>query len=352
MRAIRWGILGTGAVAGLFAEGLGFADGSRLQAVASRDGAKADRFGRRFGAARAYASYAELVGDVDVDVVYVATPNERHVHDALLALEAGKPVLCEKPFALDAEEARRIIETARRRRLFCMEAMWTRFSPAVQEAFALVRDGALGEIRLVSAQLGFPFVPAAGDKLFQPPGGGALLDLGVYPLSLVHALLGAPARVRVSIRKAASGVDEQVSAVLECTGGAQALVAASLRARLSNDASIHGTAGVLRLHEPLWFPHRYTFARTPPHGAMREGRRGFLARLRRHRAVQALAELRARARVRSVVRRTNGHGYEQEANEVTRCLRAGAVESPTMPLDHSLAVLQTVDAMRTASTSE
>lgn len=346
MRSIGWGILGTGGVAGLFAEALSCVAGARLAAVGSRDSARAETFAARFGAARAHASYGDLVNDPAVEVVYVATPNELHEEHCLLAVEAGKAVLCEKPFALDAASAARVVAAARRAGVFCMEGMWMRFSPAFREVLAVVRGGALGEVRLVDAQLGFSYEPHPASRLFARPGGGALLDLGVYPLSLAHALLGVPTRVRSELVTGPTGVDEQVTALLGYAGGAQAVVAASLRSQLTNAATVHGTDGVLTLEAPLYFPQRLWYAATPRHGGVRRGAPGALARLRSHPWARALVELRARRRRIHLVRRVSGSGYGEEAAEVQRCLRAGLRESAEMPLDGTLEVLQAMDAVR------
>jgi predicted dehydrogenase len=333
-------------VAGLFAEGLAFVEGARLHAVGSRARASARAFAERFGVERIHEGYDGLVADPEVDAIYVATPNELHREHCLLAIEAGKPVLCEKPFALDAEEGRAIVAAARRHGVFCMEAMWMRFSPALQEALRLIRAGAIGEPRVLFAQLGFPQRPAPARSASARAAGGALLDLAVYTLSLAQAVLGTPERVQAAAARGATGVDEQVSAILEYSGGRQAVVTASLQAQLGNAAAIHGTEGVIRLDPPLYFPHRLVLARSAPWGGIRSGSRGIRARVRVHPWVRRVAEVRDRLRTRTIVRRARGNGYDAEAAEVGRCLEAGLLESPEMPLADTLAVLETMDAIR------
>jgi predicted dehydrogenase len=171
----------------------------------------------------------------------------------------------------------------------------------------------------------------------------------VYPLSLAQALFGRPARVRASALLGSTGVDEQVSAILDYEGGRQAIVGTSLRCQLANAASIHGTEGILTFEPPLYFPHRYAVTRSVPAGPMRAGGRGFRALVRSHPWVRGVAEMRARLRTRSVTRRTPGSGYASEATEVQRCLRAGERESPEMTLDDTLAVLETLDEIRRAT---
>ncbi len=352
---VHWGVLGTGSVAASFARGLSFVPGSQLGAVGSRTKSSADSFAARFGGVRAYAGYEQLLADPAIDVVYVATPNETHKHYSLLALDAGKAVFCEKPLALDAEEGRAIVEAARQRRLFCAEAMWMRFSPAVRQALQMARQGVIGDIRILSAQLGYPNAVDPGSRLFRLPGGGALLDLAVYPLSLAQAIFGRPVRVSSAAIVGPTGVDEQLSIILDYPGGRQAVMAASLRAQLSNSATISGTSGVINILPPLVFPDRFRVTKTDLLDATKPRSPGPLAQVRTwpivgtivdHPQVQALARHRDHFRSRSVVLHDKHNGYSTEAAEVTRCLRSGLLECPSMPLDDTLAVLGSMDAVR------
>jgi len=193
---VRWGILGTGGIASTFLTDLGLTDSGVAVAVGSRSQGSADRFADEFGIANRHASYESLVADPDVEVIYVATPHPMHHDNAILALRAGKPVLVEKPFTMNAAEAREIVRVAREHGLFAMEAMWTRFLPHV----AIIRDwlarGVLGDVVTVTADHGQWFAEDAGFRLFAPElGGGALLDLGVYPVSFASMVLGAPSRI-------------------------------------------------------------------------------------------------------------------------------------------------------------
>ena len=349
-KTIRWGILGTGFIARRFAEGLGHAPGAELLAVGSRTRTSAQAFAAELGARRAYGSYEGLVADRDVDVVYIATPSNLHRENALLCFDRGKAVLCEKPFTLDADEARSVVGVARRKRLFCMEAMWMRFSPLMMEAEAILRRGALGDLRMVSAQLGLSFEPSPAHRVFRPElGGGALLDLGVYPISLAHKLLGRPTRIVSDTVLGPTGVDEQVSAILGFPGGRQAIVSASLRNRTTNEAVLMGTHGTMRLHAPLYQPEVLSFARAPLEGAAPAGRApcsAHLGRFAQHPFVRDITSRVAALRARSIARRTAGNGYNHEAIEVMRCLREGALESRIMPLDETVAVLETMDTIR------
>ena len=351
MQTIRWGILGTGAIAHAFAHGLGFARGAVLQAVASRDAANAKAFAASYGFKTAHADAAALLADPEVDVVYIATPNERHHADCLAAIAAGKAVLCEKPFALNAAESREVLAAAQAAQVFCMEAMWMLCAPAVIEAREAIEKGAIGAPVLLTAQLGFARVPSATSRLFNGAGGGALLDLGVYPLALAEALLGAPQTVSAQATIGATGVDETVSILLGYASGAQASISASLRSTLLNAASVQGEQGVLHLQNPLYFPERYQIAHVAPEpdaprGAIRK------AGLRKHPALGPALDLarslRNSLRRTGVVRRPHGTGYTAEAEEVMRCLRAGFQQSDLVPHRHTLAVMQTVDRIRAA----
>src|SRR3984957_13272837 len=193
---VRWGILGTGGIARSFATDLRLTDSAVVTAVGSRSRGSADRFADEFAIANRHSSYESLVADPDVDVIYVATPHPMHHENALLALRAGKHVLVEKPFTMNAAEAREIVQVARENGRFAMEAMWTRFLPHV----AVIRDwlarGVLGDVVTVTADHGQWFAEDAGFRLFAPElGGGALLDLGVYPVSFASMVLGTPSRI-------------------------------------------------------------------------------------------------------------------------------------------------------------
>jgi predicted dehydrogenase len=343
-KPIRWGIAGTGTMAGEFVRGLAHAPGAVVAAVGSRDAERARAFAQRHDVARASASYDALFADRDVDVVYVATVNTTHRDLCLRALDAGKPVVCEKPFACTAAEAREVVARARERRLFCMEGMWTRFLPAVQRARELVAGGAIGDVHAFSAHLGWPHAVDARSRLFDPQqGGGALLDLGVYTISLAQLLLGPVARVQSSVRRTASGVDGTVAITLAHAGGALSSLSASLVAAATNTGVVMGSAGTLRLHAPLVRPEAFTIERAAAAGG--GGRGASFVRT----AARALRPLLARLRgngPRRVSSPALGNGYAHEAIEAMRCLRAGLLESPVMPLDETVAILDVMDRVR------
>lgn len=313
---IRWGILGTGVIAHKFATGLKAAPGAELAAVGSRTLAAADQFGDTFGVARRHASYEALAHDPGVDVIYVSTPHSLHKGNTLLCLNAGKPVLCEKPFAINAAEAAAMIALARQKGLFLMEAMWTRFLPAVIKVRELIASGAIGEVRMLMADLGFRAEFDPKHRLFDPHlGGGALLDVGVYPVSFASMILGTPVKVTSLAHLAATGVDEQSGMLLGYAQGQLALLASAVRTDIPSEAVIMGTEGRIRVHAPIYCPVRLTLSR-PEQG---------------DEVIDAPME---------------GNGYNYQAVEVMDCLRAGKLESEIMPLDETWQIMRTMDQIR------
>jgi predicted dehydrogenase len=312
---VRWGILGTGNMARQFARGLRRVRGAELAAVGSRSMDSARGFAREFGALRAHGSYESLADDEGVDVVYVATPHPMHLDNMLLCLKAGKAVLCEKPLTLNEAQARQAVALARRKKLFLMEALWTRFLPPIVHLRQLLAKGVLGEVRSVSADFGFRAEYEPRGRLFNPKlGGGCLLDIGVYPISLATMILGAPAEVSGLAQMGRTGVDEQAAVTMKHGSGALASFHVTIRAATPNEATIVGTKGYVRLHPHWW--------------------KG------------GLITLTVGGRSRRIDVPVEGDGYHYEAEEVVRCLRAGRLESGIMPLGETLAVLKTMDRLR------
>ncbi len=356
LKTTRWGILGTGAMSSSFVRGLSGLPEARTVAVGSRDLASAKAFAANHGAIRSYGSYDELLADPEVDVVYVATVNSTHRDLCLRSLDAGKPVLCEKPFTMNAAEGREVRDRARQVGLFCMEAMWTRFLPAVTRLKRMVDDGEVGDARMLSASLGYPYVADPNGRQFNPKlGGGALLDLGVYPISLAYYLFGKPEAVVGRASMTESGVDGTDSMILVHSGGRISTLTAGLTAAMPNEAIVMGTRGQIRLHEPLFRPDRLTLRRmspiTPGGGGGGAGG-GRLAKLKEVAAVRAVA-----SRIKPALSRLKGNtkqirvpylgnGYTHQALEVMRCLREGLTESPIMPLDESVSIAETMDELR------
>lgn len=312
---VRWGIAGPGAIAVGFANDLRLVPGAELAAIGSRNADRAREFAERFEAPNAHGSYEDLAADPSVDVVYVATPQSRHERDVLMFLEAGKHVLCEKPFALNAAQAGRMIEAARARSLFLMEALWSRFLPPYRRLAELLDHGAIGEIQLVEADFGFVLPVDPAHRLFDPErGGGGLLDLGVYPVQLASLVLGAPDRVAAIGRVGVTGVDEQVAAVLGYSRGSLAVVKASITSSMTCTARLSGTKGVIELPAFMHCPGHVTVS--------------------------------AVGRTETIETPWEGGGLQFQAAEVQRCLAAGETESPTVSHAETLSIMRTLDRIR------
>ena len=312
---VRWGILGTGGIAGAFVTDLRLTDSGVAVAAGSRSRASADRFADKFGITRRHGSYESLVADPDVDVIYVATPHPMHRDNAILALEAGKHVLVEKPFTMTAAGAREVVTAARARGLFAMEAMWTRFLPDT----AVIRDwqgsGVLGDVVTVTADHGQWFAEDAGSRLFAPElGGGALLDLGVYPVSFASMVLGPPGRIVSMSDPAFTGVDAQTSMLFGYDSGAQAVLTCTLRAKSPTRAAIVGVNARIEVEGDFYAPATVTLI----------PRKGDPVR---------------------VEARHEGRGLRHQADEVARRLAAGEAESPLMPLDETVSIMETMDTV-------
>ena len=313
---VRWGVIGTGGIATDFAAEVAMLDDATIVAVGSRSQDTADRFAAAHGVTRAYPTYEQLVSDAEVDVVYVATPHPGHHAAAMLAIEAGKGVLVEKAFTMDAAEASELVAAARSRGVFLMEAMWTRFLPRIARIHELVAQGAVGQVTQVFADHGQWFEQDASHRLFDPAlGGGALLDLGVYPVSFASMVLGTPATVTAVSDKAFTGVDATTSMLLTYAGGGHAILSCTLTAVGPTTAAIVGTEGLIEITEPFYAAPSFTLTR-------RDG------------ANESSADPMA------------GKGLRYEIAEVGRCRRAGLLESPGMPLDETVAIMATMDEVR------
>lgn len=311
MTTFRWGILGTGTIAGKFTEGLSAAPGHEAVAVGSRSRESAEAFAGRFGIPRAHGSYERLAADLDLDAIYVATPHSRHLEDAMLCIEEGTPVLCEKPLTLNAAQGKRMIDAARDRGVFLMEAMWTRFNPVVRALRALLAEGSLGEPRHLTADFGFAadFDPQA--RLFNPElGGGALLDVGVYPIAFARMVFGTDPEAMVGLATLGeTGVDEQCAATLRYPCGGLAQISSAVVTETPQEAVLSLTGGQVRI-PTFWCPNRMI--------VNGEERRFDLA----------------------------GNGYHYQALEVAARVAAGHLESPEISHSESLAILRTMDELR------
>jgi predicted dehydrogenase len=316
---VRWGVLGTGGIAAAFIRDLQLEPAAgRLVAIGSRNGDRAREFGASVGAPRSYGSHEQLAADSEVDVVYVAVPHTAHFAVARMALEAGKAVLLEKPFTVNRAEAEMLIALARANGTFLMEAMWTRFLPHVVAIRRLLAQCRLGELRLVVAEHGVWFKQDPAHRMFDPAlGGGALLDLGVYPISFASMILGTPSEVVAVAEFGPTGVDAQTAVTLRHPDGAQAVTTSSMEAWLPNRATIAGRDARIDIDGMFYRPTSFTL--TDRHGGTEHY--DFTV---------------------------TGGGMQYEAMEVARCLRDGFTESPVMSLDETLSIMHTIDRVKTA----
>ncbi len=318
MNPLRFGILGTGRMAATFAEELRTLEPSGLiaAAVGSRSLATARTFAALHGIERAFGSYEELAADPGIDVAYIASPHSLHEAHTLLCLQSGKHVLCEKPFAINVEQADRMIGCARLHGRFLMEAMWTRFLPAMTAVREQIARGVLGRVQMIVG--GGAFVPSAEPNQYllqHALGGGALLDAGVYFVSFVSGLVGSPVRVRAAGIIGKSGVDEQDVWLTEHADGAQAICYVSLRTRRAPDLEIMGEHGRMLVHAPVFCPTRLTLSRPDQPDEVQ-------------------------------LHPIEGGGYGYQALEALRCIRLGLIESPQLPLAETRAVMVTMDEIR------
>lgn len=314
MKKIRWGILSTGGIAHEFARKSLITPGAELVAVGSRTAEAAEAFGAEFQIPHRHGSYEALAADPDVDIIYVATPHNLHYANTRLCLEAGKSALVEKAFTLNADQAADLVVLARQKHLFLMEAMWTRFLPAMAKVRDLVQSGAIGELRMVKADLGFRAEYRPEWRLLNRNlAGGALLDVGCYVVSFATMLLGNPTQVAGISHIGQTGVDEQSAILLGYPEGRQAVLSCAVRTDSSRDGWVLGTEGLLQLR-PLfaWTNH---IVLKPAGGKERH------------------------FHFRNI-------GFQHEIAEAGRCLRVGLLESPLMPLDESVSIMRTLDSLR------
>lgn len=321
-RRLRWGVVSTGNIANSVSQDLSLLEDAELYAVSSRTQAAADAFARTVGFSKGYGDdggvpgYQRMFDDPAVDVVYVATPHAQHFQIASAALRAGKHVLCEKALTINAREATELVRLAREQKVFFMEAVWSRFLPSMQRAFAIAASGEIGQVQWVTADLGFPapYDPSARIWALND-GGGALLDITVYPLLWALGTLGFPQSVTALATLNEDGVDSQNALTLGYDTGAQAQLTSSLMAHGPRNATVAGGLGYLQTVGSVNNPRELMI------------RVGWDEP--RHERFDVV-----------------GIGYTYELREVTRCIQQGLTESPTMPLEDSINVMRLFDGVR------
>ena len=312
----RWGILGPGRIAHKFVQDLLTLPDAQLYAVASSDQQRADEFAREYNIPHAFGAYEDLLTLSDLDVVYVATPHVKHYENVMMLLNGGVGVLGEKPFAMNSDQVREMIETARTKRVFLMEALWSRFMPGVNHALKLAKAGAIGKVVSVKADFGFkaPFLP--DKRLFNKElGGGSLLDIGIYPLFLSYLFLDKPNQIKALATFGSTGVDEQCGMVLNYADEQLAFLDSTLLAKTDCIGLIQGETGQIRIHSRF---HETTGVTLQPEDQ--------------------------ESTTFTFDRQT--HGYDYEAQHVMNCLAEGRTESPVWSLNDSQNLMDLLDAVR------
>lgn len=352
----RWALIGTSAVSRSFLLGLRACNSpARVTVVASRTRRNAERFAADFGVPVVADSCEEAAAIPEVDALYIATPNSEHEAHALAGIAAGKPVLIEKPFAIDAAAAARIIQAARLKGVFCMEGMWTRFQPLISAVRTKVVSGEIGEIRGFRGEFCGPTTPDRASSAFNPArGGGTLMHKGVYALSLARMFLGPIEEVQALAWIGSTGVDEDSALMLRHASGSISTVRSSNRTMGTNDAVIYGTKGLIHLKSPIARPPAARITLFPESSAGGEVRpMGKIAKLllsglgqgTKQRADLLIRALRSTSG-RPIVSYYRGNGFNYEADAVMRGVLAGALESELMPLQESLEIMTVIDKVR------
>jgi predicted dehydrogenase len=319
METIRWGIIGCGKIADKFASDLKLTQNGILVAVASKDKQRALSFGNKYNVSSAYGNYEELVTKPDIDAIYIATTHNFHHSNTLLCLENGKAVLCEKPLAINVNQVKEMIDLARRKKVFFMEALWTKFLPHYQIVTSMVQEGKLGRLQSMQVNFGFkPYHPIP-DRLFNPAlGGGSLLDIGIYNVFMALSIMGKPDGIHALMSQAPTGVDEQCAVTFSYNNGGFAQLLSSFSSNLATGCDIAGTEGRLnlsnRFYEPStiinYYPSNFTSATIIP------------------------------------CTKPKGWGYHEQISHVNQCISNGLTESPIMTHDDSLLLMTILDEIR------
>ena len=315
-REFRWGILGTGGIAQAFTRDLSYFNNHIVQAVGSRSLEKAKDFALEFPGCTPYGSYEDLVSDPMIDAVYVATPHPHHAANTILALNAGKPVLCEKPFAVNAIQARAMVAASIDNDVALLEAMWTRFLPHISKVREILASGVIGEVVNIEADHGQYLMGLGIPRLIEPElAGGALLDLGIYPISFAHMILGKPTKISAAGVLTNKGVDGQTSAVFDYESGAQAVLTTTMITQTPCRATIAGTLGRIEIDRTFYSP----------------------------------TEMRVVTLDGSVTEYPNnyqGHGLREQAAELERMVHGNEIESQILTHQMSIEVMESLDEIR------
>jgi len=311
-----WGIIGCGKIAHQFAKSLSILPNIKLLGVASRSEERAKDFAIQHQADHWYGSYKDLVRMPELDAVYIATTHNFHFENSMLALEHGKGVLCEKPLTVNSSEAEKLIQYSKSSNIFLMEAFWTRFIPSTVKLINLIKNGVIGEVKMIKADFGYNFPYDPESRVYNPGlAGGALLDVGIYPINLAQYIYNSdPVDIQSQAILSPTGVDEQSCYVFRYPGGRMAMLYAALNVETKHDAWIYGTEGIIHM------PRFYCASRL------------------------YISKNTGENQVLDVPFESTGYSYEAE--EVMRCMKSGKLESDIMPLQESFRILQLMDELR------
>ncbi len=316
MRNVNWGIIGTGNIAHQFAKGLQHANGAVLLGVGSRSQQSADGFANEYDIPRSYSTYQQLIDDPEIDIIYISTPNNLHYENTKTCLNAGKAVLCEKPFTINLEQAKELVQLARDKNLFLMEALWSRFFPAYKQMQDWLKAGTIGNVEMLSANFGFYADYKADSRLYDPElGGGSLLDVGIYTLALALHVLGSVKSILAQADLSSTGVDENLAVILQHQNGGTSVLQSSFRTNLVNHAAINGTKGYIRIPDPFWQPDTLYLCMNEQHEEKFEFP-------------------------------FQSEGYQFEAEAAQQCLLKGKIESEIVPHKDTLEIMELMDTIR------
>ena len=316
---IRWGILGCGRIARKFAADLRLVEDAELTAIASRSKETLELFAKDFACKHHHNNYEALAANDEVDVIYIATPHSHHYEHTMLCLNHDKAVLCEKAFAINSRQASEMIKTAKERKVFLMEALWTKFLPHYKKLQELLQQKTLGEIKSVLVNFGFKTSDKSPQRLFDPSlGGGTLLDIGIYNVFITISVLGKPDSIEATMIPSPTGVDEQIAVLFKYKNGAMAQLFSSFTTNLPTQAEINGTEGCITLTTRFYEPS----------------------------AIIQLSKKIPYEREIIPVEKEAGFGYHYEARHVNECLKKGLVESPVMTHTDTLLLMEILDAIR------
>ncbi len=315
-KIFNWGIIGLGKIANKFAQDLQGMKSAKLHAVASRSLNKAKAFGEQYNVEHCYGSYHEMLHCPKLDVVYIATPHIFHSSNAIMCLNAKIPVLCEKPFAMNASEVRRMVAASKNNNTFLMEALWTRFLPTMKKTLSIIEKGTIGELTSIKADFGFKGTVDPETRLFnQNLGGGSLLDVGIYPVFLSLLLLGKPTDIKAVASIGKTNVDESCGMLLKYPDNKMAILHSSIVTKTSTEAYIYGTKGTIRINTRWHEPTSLT--------VMVDGKEP-----------------------KDYFFDFDSNGYRYEAEEVHRCLRAKKLGSELLSHHFSLDLIELLDEIR------